>query len=65
MDQIRAKIALMIPDEVSEHREKVKLRSLHHRLANEKVRLNDTIGENNYLKVEIDIMRKEILFAKD
>ena len=55
----------MIPDEVSEHREKVKLRSLHHRLANEKVRLNDTIGENNYLKVEIDIMRKEILFAKD
>jgi hypothetical protein len=29
------------------------------------VRLNDTIGENNYLKVEIDIMRKEIGFAKD
>lgn len=29
------------------------------------MRLNDTIGENNYLKVEIDIMRKEILFAKD
>jgi hypothetical protein len=27
--------------------------------------LNDTVGENNYLKVEIDIMRKEILFAKD
>lgn len=29
------------------------------------MRLNDTIGENNYLKVEIDIMRKEIIFAKD
>jgi hypothetical protein len=28
------------------------------------VRLNDTIGENNYLKVEIDIMRGEIKFAK-
>jgi hypothetical protein len=28
------------------------------------VRLNDTIGDNNELKVEIDIMRKEILFAK-
>lgn len=29
------------------------------------VRLNDTIGDNNKLKVEIDIMRKEILFARD
>lgn len=28
------------------------------------MRLNDTIGDNNELKVEIDIMRKEILFAK-
>jgi len=38
---------------------------LHHQLQNEKVRLNDTIGENNLLKVDIDIMRKEIQFAKD
>jgi len=38
--------------------------SLHHQLQNEKVRLNDTIGDNNYLKIEIDIMRKEIIFAK-
>lgn len=29
------------------------------------MRLQDTIGENNYLKIQIDIMRKEILFAKD
>jgi hypothetical protein len=34
-------------------------------LENERVRLNDTIGRNKYLKVEIDIMRKEIVFAKD
>ena len=34
-------------------------------IQNEEVRLNNTIGDNNKLKVEIDIMRKEILFAKD
>ena len=39
--------------------------SLHHHIQNEEVRLNNTIGDNNKLKVEIDIMRKEILFAKD
>jgi len=65
LDQIKASIKIKIPDESDEHRKKVKLSSLHHQLQNEKVRLNDTIGENNYLKVEIDIMRKEILFAKD
>jgi hypothetical protein len=36
-----------------------------HLLANEKVRLNDTLGRNHYLKTEINIMRKEILFAQD
>lgn len=39
--------------------------SLHHHIQNEEVRLNNTIGDNNMLKVQIDIMRKEILFAKD
>lgn len=34
-------------------------------LANAKVRLNDTVGRNQYLKTEINIMRKEILFAQD
>ena len=38
--------------------------SLHHKLEHEKEKLNDTIGGNNQLKVEIDIMRKEILFAR-
>ena len=37
---------------------------MHHQLEHEKEKLNDTIGENNKLKVEIDIMRGEILFAK-
>lgn len=31
-------------------------------LANEKVKLNDTVGRNQYLKTEINIMRKEILY---
>jgi predicted transcriptional regulator len=40
-------------------------RHVNHLLANEKVHLNDTIGRNQYVKAEINIMRKEILFAKD
>jgi hypothetical protein len=34
-----------------------------HMLENERVMLNDTVGKNKYLKDEIDIMRKEIVFA--
>jgi hypothetical protein len=41
----------------------VKRLSLHARLRNQKVLLNDTIGANFELKVNIDIMRKEISFA--
>lgn len=33
-------------------------------LANEKVLLNNTIGQNREYKHEIDIARKEISFAK-
>jgi len=64
LGEIHAAIKGEILDETKEHKDKVKLQSLHHQLQNEKVRLNDTIGENNFRKVEIDIMRKEILFAK-
>lgn len=39
--------------------------SLQHRLRNRKVQLNNTIGENVYLKTKIDIMRQEIMFAAD
>jgi len=39
--------------------------SLNHHIQHEDVRLQNTIGDNNKLKVLIDIMRKEILFAKD
>ena len=34
-------------------------------IRNEEVRLNATIGENNIQKVNIDVMRKEIIFAKE
>ena len=34
-------------------------------LENERVMLNETVGRNKYLKDEIDIMRKEIVFAKE
>ena len=49
---------------MKEHKKNVQLKSLHHQLQNQKVRLNDTIGANNFLKVEIDIMRQQIQFAK-
>lgn len=55
----------MIPSEQENHKRDVERRHLQHVLENERVRLNDTIGRNKYLKVEIDIMRKEIVFAKD
>ena len=58
----------MIPNEANdeERRKKERIRkNVMHVLANEKVRLNDTIGTNRKLKEEINIMRKEIVFAKD
>ena len=51
--------------ELEKHRKEMDRRHHMHMLENERVRLNDTIGKNSYLKVEIDIMRKEIVFAKD
>ena len=39
--------------------------ALHAKLRQRKVQLNDTIGENYHLKTNIDIMRKEINFAKN
>jgi len=59
------KIKEMIPSEEALFQQEVQRRHVLHLLANEKVRLNDTIGRNQYLKTEIDIMRKEILFAQD
>ena len=40
----------MIPGEAEEHRKEVTRKHVLHVLANEKVRLNDTIGTNNKLK---------------
>ena len=47
LDEIYGKIKEKIPDEAQEHKKYVQRQSLHHQLQNEKVRLNDTIGENN------------------
>ena len=55
------KIKEMIPSDEDFHMQEVGRRHYLHMLANEKVRLNDTIGRNNHLKNEINIMRKEIL----
>ena len=64
-NKAREKIKEMIPSKEEEHKKEVdRLHSIHV-LANEKVRLNDTIGVNNELKVAINTMRKEIHFAKD
>lgn len=64
-NEMKKKIKEMIPSEEENHKKEVSRRHTLHVLANEKVRLNDTIGRNRHLKVEIDIMRKEIVFAKD
>lgn len=59
------KIKEMIPSKEEDHQKEVNRKHWIHVLANEKVRLNDTIGDNNHLKGAINIMRKEIGFAKD
>lgn len=58
---MKEKIKKMIPSKEEEHMKEVKKLHTQHVLANHKVRLNDTIGANRGLKVEIDIMRKEIV----
>jgi hypothetical protein len=60
-DEKKEKIKEMIPSEEDFHQQEVVRRHYLHMLANEKVRLNDTVGRNNHLKNEINIMRKEIL----
>ena len=55
------KIKEMIPSEEDFHQQEVQRRHFLHMLANEKVRLNDTVGRNHHLKNEINILRKEIL----
>ena len=58
-----AKIKEMIPSKEEEHLKEVNRLHSHALLENEQVRLNDTIGDNAKLKVQIDVMRKEIVFA--
>ena len=55
------KIKDLIPSDEENHKKEVKRRQMLHVLAHEEVRLNNTVGKNRYLKVEIDIARKEIV----
>lgn len=64
LEDIKAQIKDKIPDEKKEHEAYVKRMSLHHQIANEEVLLNDTVGLNKGLIENINIMRKEIDFAK-
>ncbi len=57
----KEKIKKLIPSDEDYHMAEVNRLHQLHMLANEKVRLNDTIGRNNHLKNEINILRKEIL----
>ena len=59
------KIMALIPTKEDELKKEADKRHQLAVLANEKVLLNDTIGINRKLKGEIDIMRKEIFFAKE
>ena len=45
------KIKEMIPSEEDFHQQEVVRRHVLHMLANEKVKLNDTVGRNQYLKL--------------
>ena len=49
----------------TEEQEKAYLKSLKHKLEHEKVLLNNIKGQNKDLKVRIESMRHEILFAKE
>ena len=62
-DDKKDKIKEMIPSDEDFHQQAVQRGHFLHVLANEKVRLNDTVGRNNRLKNEINIMRKEIMYV--
>jgi len=51
----------MIPSESENHKKEVERKHLMHVLENERVRLNNTYGLNRYLKIDINIQRKEIV----
>ena len=64
INSIYEEIKVKAPNKEKEKSKKVARDSLHHRISNLKVRLNDMIGGNHNYRVDIDIARKEILFAK-
>jgi regulator of replication initiation timing len=50
-NELRAKIKELIPSEEENHKKEVDRKHIRHVLDHEKVRLNDTIGTNQHLKV--------------
>ena len=64
LEEIKEDIKKKIPSEKEERKKVVDLERKRHEIRNNKVRLNDTIGENRELIKNIDIMRQELTFAK-
>lgn len=63
IDQINDQIKIAIPSEEDVKRELCKRSNLRARLAQKKVLLNTTIGKTSALKVRIDVLRQDLLFA--
>lgn len=55
-----ARINELIPSEEEHHKKLVERKNLYHVLEHQKVKLNDTIGTNNKLHTDIDIIREEV-----
>jgi len=63
IDGVVDKIKIAIPSEEAVKRDLCKKANLKARLVNKKVLLNDTMGNNKGLKVKIDVLRQDLLFA--
>ena len=59
MGGMKARIKELIPSEKEHHKKMVEYKHLFHDLEHRKVELNDTIGTNNKLRMEINISRAE------
>lgn len=60
MARMKARINELIPSEEEHHKKLVERKNLDHVLEHQKVKLNDTIGTNNKLRTDIDIIREEL-----
>ena len=58
--RMTARINELIPSEEEHHKKLCTRKNLYHVLEHQKVKLNDTIGTNNKLHTDIDIIREEV-----